>query len=519
MTSEPPTARTLPARPSLESLRKQAKALARKAAARNEQATARVRAQLPKWEIPLSLRDAQLVIAREYGFAGWRELREEVLKRIGKGLDWAALEAERAIHKNDAQRLKQLIADESGLLAWRDEDGCPLLQATTPYAMDVSDPEREAQFCRPDCAALLIDAGALVTPSVWEALICSGAAGMLQLLRDKGVLPRTLAVLAATGDAEGVRHCLTRHEGTLLEAVNWAFMSACRFKREAIANELLERAINLDAGLGAQIDRWRDRAAFVGEMIADCPSLYGAQEPWAAFVMREVLNATDSTAFSKWLDDQPWLLDHAQLALQVQILEMAAVFDREEFILGLLERAPAVLHPPPPPSDALNHAFSYGNAHLVPLLTRVWPLPDDLPHAAGVGDLERVQRWFDDRGQPALGDVLRHFRNHRPGAPTVQQVLDVAFAWAVLNEHVEVAEFLLAHGADINTDWSTHEPASILHECAIQGRYDCARFLVEHGIDLTIRDHRWNATAAGWALHAANDKKMAMLLMDAERRR
>ena len=46
--------RSLPPRPSLESLRKHAKKLAR---ARR-----------------VTVRDAQLAIAREYGFAGWRDL-------------------------------------------------------------------------------------------------------------------------------------------------------------------------------------------------------------------------------------------------------------------------------------------------------------------------------------------------------------------------------------------------------------------------------------------------------------
>jgi hypothetical protein len=36
----------------------------------------------------------------------------------------------------------------------------------------------------------------------------------------------------------------------------------------------------------------------------------------------------------------------------------------------------------PPQSSALGFALEYGNAHLVPLLRRIWPLPDDLPHAA-----------------------------------------------------------------------------------------------------------------------------------------
>ncbi len=44
------------------------------------------------------------------------------------------------------------------------------------------------------------------------------------------------------------------------------------------------------------------------------------------------------------------------------------------------------------------------------------------------------------------------------------------------------------------------------------------RFLIDHGIDMTIKDYRWNSTARGWALHDKNDQKMAQWLEDAERR-
>ena len=55
----------LPVRPSLESLRKQAKKLSRDIVAGNAVAIARARAQLSKVELPLSQRDAQGVLARE----------------------------------------------------------------------------------------------------------------------------------------------------------------------------------------------------------------------------------------------------------------------------------------------------------------------------------------------------------------------------------------------------------------------------------------------------------------------
>src|SRR6478736_10347300 len=111
--------KSLPARPSLESLRKQAKKLARDIAAGNADAIARARAQLPKTELPLSQRDAQLVLAREYGFPGWKDLIKEVKQHLGRGLEWAVSEARRIIHDNDVEELRQLLAEYPALLSWR----------------------------------------------------------------------------------------------------------------------------------------------------------------------------------------------------------------------------------------------------------------------------------------------------------------------------------------------------------------------------------------------------------------
>jgi hypothetical protein len=534
------TPRVLPTRPSFESLRKQAKKLAREVAAGDADAVARRRAQLPDAELPLSLRDAQLVLAREYGFAGWQDLREEVLKRTGKGLEWAALQAEHAIHDNDVERLKQLIADYPALLSWRDEWGGVLMHATTAFAMDVSDPNRERQFYRPDCAALLIGAGAVIEPSVWEGVIGTGAAGMLQLLQQKGVLPRTLQVLAALGDLDGVRAWLDdsgvlltnaqARDASDLAVVNEAFMSACRFKHKAVASMLLDRCIALDGELGRHIDRWQGRSAFVDYLFEHYPAV-ARSTPWRAFVVRQLVDTIDEgnlPAFAGWLRSEPWLLTDSCLALQVEILEQAAIRNRGSFIRHFLELDPAVLHcAKPPPSSALVFAFEYGNAHLVPDLMRIWPLPDDLSHAAGLGNLARVKHWFDDAGQPALGDLSNHYPANDPharmnlqwGPPSVQQVLNTALAWSCVNKQFEAASFLLAHGADINTNWCTHEPASILHECALHKNYEAAKFLIEHGIDLTIRDYRWNATAEGWAYNAAQDEEMTALLAAARESR
>src|SRR5258708_22050769 len=114
--------KSLPARPSLESLRKQAKRLARDIAVGEAAAIARARAHLPHVDLPLTQRNAQLVIAREYGYAGWQDLSAEVSKRLGHGLDWATAQARRLIHNNDVERLKQLLAEYPALLSWKGDD-------------------------------------------------------------------------------------------------------------------------------------------------------------------------------------------------------------------------------------------------------------------------------------------------------------------------------------------------------------------------------------------------------------
>src|ERR1700747_1284727 len=100
------TTSKLPARPSLESLRKQAKKLARGIVAGDPSAVARARAQLPQADLPLSQRDAQLVLAREYGFPGWQDLLREEKQRLGGGLECAVPKARRRIHDNDVEGLR-----------------------------------------------------------------------------------------------------------------------------------------------------------------------------------------------------------------------------------------------------------------------------------------------------------------------------------------------------------------------------------------------------------------------------
>jgi hypothetical protein len=530
------TSKSLPARPSLESLRKQAKKLARDIAAGKADAITRARAQAPDVDLPLTQRNAQLVIAREYGYAGWQDLTAEVSKRLGKGLEWAAAQARRVIHDNDVERLKALLAEYPALLSWRGNDwdskGGLLGVATGAYA-DAGDAQREEWFTRAVCAELLIDAGAVVPPTVCEDLLRSRARGLLHLFQHKGLLPRTLKFFAALGDLDGARVVLDENSHDLA-TINEAFYCACNFRHEAAASLLLERSVALDPDLGRHLDSSVDRRAFVTSFIEKKGrSRARGSGLWGAFVMDQVSRAAhdgDVTAFVGWLKREPTLLGDDCVDFQDGLIGAAILNDRAAIIAALLDLGPAILgRQPPPRSQAIEFAFTYDKAHLLPLLTRIWPIPDDLPHAAGMGNLPRVKRWFDESGAPALGDLDQHYPRTSPheayddlhwGRPTAQHVLDTALAWAVINRHFDVADFLLEHGANVNTNWNSHEPASILHHLVfLPDPYRSMQYLIDHGIDMTMTDYRWNGTAIGWARVGNNDEEMAQWLEEAERQR
>jgi Ankyrin repeat len=527
--------KSLPARPSLESLRKQAKKLARDIAAGDAEAIARARVHLPHVDLSLTQRNAQLVIAREYGYAGWQDLTAEVSKRLGQGLEWAVEQARRIIHDNDVERLKQLLAEYPALLSWRgdDEEGGLLGMATGAYG-DAGDPQRERWFTRGACAELLVDAGAAVTPSVCDGILDSRARGVLRLFHRKGLLPRTLQFLAALGDLDAVRAALDEN-GNDLATVNEAFARACSFKNETVASILLERLIALDPELGKQIDGNLGRPAFIKYFIETRAAAHArAVGPWKAFVMERVSRAAhdgDVTAFVSTLQRERWLLGEAYVEFQVGLIGAATLNDRGEIISALLDLDPALLRRQVSPEfHPIALALTYAKTHLIPLLTRIWPLPDDLPHAAGMGDLARVKRWFHESGAPALGDLEKHFPCNDPhtlknddlhwGAPTAQHVVDTALAWAVINRHFDVADFLLEQGANVSTNWNSHEPASILHHLVfLPNPYESMQFLIDRGIDMTIKDYRWDSNAVGWARYGKSDEKMAQWLEEAERQR
>ena len=96
----------LPARPSLDHLRRQARDLLRAARAGDTTAAGRIRAVADA----LTLASAQLAVAREYGFASWTRLRDEVAARTAGLARQAEAFCEASIRDGTGRAARMLAA-------------------------------------------------------------------------------------------------------------------------------------------------------------------------------------------------------------------------------------------------------------------------------------------------------------------------------------------------------------------------------------------------------------------------
>ena len=83
---------------------------------------------------------------------------------------------------------------------------------------------------------------------------------------------------------------------------------------------------------------------------------------------------------------------------------------------------------------------------------------------------------------------------------TPQGVIDNAFVFACMHRRLEAAQLLLDRGAGINTIPPGFDYAGTgLHYAALNNHREMAEFLLARGADRTIRDPKVNHTPAGWA--------------------
>ena len=138
----------LPLRPNLEQLKKRAKALLKELEAGNPGALNRASGLHPRWremssadapDSRFTLADAQLVIAREYGFESWPKLRAHVLaQEIAPTPEAAVRSIREAAGQGDLKRLESLLDAHPELI---DEPGGPGVRTALHQAVFGNKPE------------------------------------------------------------------------------------------------------------------------------------------------------------------------------------------------------------------------------------------------------------------------------------------------------------------------------------------------------------------------------------------
>lgn len=466
-----------------------------------------------------TLRDAQLTIAREYGFDDWSAWKTHVA--LSNGDARALIETgKRLIKAQDGEGLQSLLNVATRRAGIDAADlATELFPRTLSWVNFAGD--NEAYETRVPCDRILLDAGARVGDCYLRS-VATAATAQVRLLHSRGKLPINLRTVAVLGDRQRVRACFDergqlRPEArpardvaqTAYEGLGWpdpadtarvigdALRFGARHAHREVVVFLWERALGVEPGIA-------ERVALAPAAVADFLCTHRRELnvedcllSWE-FVHQLRLDlaaaAGDVAEFERLLDRAPEFLGATHLSYQVRTLEVAAFSDRAPIAKVLLERSEVLRDVADRLGRALQWAVEYGNREMVELLSPLCAPPDDLATAAGLGSLDRVKALLDERGTFS--------RFARPGAEEgadAYSPLMRALGLACMNGEFEVAEFLLAHGADVNGTWSTHQPATVLHEMAGTGRLEAARFLIENGADPTIRDGGYGAFAHGWA--------------------
>lgn len=438
--------RTLPENASLRQLRTQAKDLLKAYRAADPAAVQRLRQSLPRLAnrtdadvvaAACTLQDVQFVIAREYGFADWTGLRDEVERVPADPLE----DAFEAVESGDGERLAQLLA-RSGTLAQarRQGGGGTLLQMAAARG-------------HAEIAAVLIKAGADVHARAGEGwMALHTAAGMNHV----DVIDALLAAGAdATAEACGSGGTALAH----------ALFYGHREAAQRLAQHSLQPAnLRVLAGLG-RVDLLPGLFATDGTLVPD---------------------ASAGRGFYRHHDEfPPWSPSSADHQVLDEALVYASNNRQHEAVRFLLDHG-ANVNAVPYYSSALHAAAYNGDEKMIELLLGrgADPSARDTMHGGTPAD------WAAHGLRPELADRLQVH-----GAPGQQNRGDTLFDLIEAGDIDQVRE-RIEQGGDLtgtrSIAWEisgkgvTTVEQTLMQACATAGRTDMGAMLVAAGVQLDL---------------------------------
>jgi ankyrin repeat protein len=480
-------ARALPARPSLEHLRNEAKQLLKALRHANPQA---------------KLAAAQLAVAREYGFASWRQLKahidevggspsdrkrvfdaaragdvEAVRRAFAAGFDPATTDADgRTIHqigKTGGNTAIELLARGFQERQTRP----PELQRTIDGILAAAENGRVDELIRRlDAHSDLIDArgGGFWGRTALHLAAWRNQQACVRLLLERGANVRlrdygdnayALHFAAESGDFETVRMLVEAGADVVGDGddhqfgvLGWA--TCFRTVRRDVAEYLLAHGAKLNLWAAIALDRADDVRNFV---------------------------AQDSSL----LDARMSRNEHHRTPLH-----HAAAKNRPKVVRLLLD-----LGANPNATDA---------AGATPLTTAAQENAD----ADVISVLQEAGATLDFRAAVNLKryDLAEAMLRAEPSRLGPEGNDTIALHLAVSKQNAEAVQWLIAHGVDVNAKRVLFEcNATALHMTAESGAVDIARILLDAGGDPNIRDDKYDATVLGWAEYCGRPEVAALV--------
>jgi ankyrin repeat protein len=172
----------------------------------------------------------------------------------------------------------------------------------------------------------------------------------------------------------------------------------------------------------------------------------------------------------------------------------------------------------------LEEALYWGNRAVIDLLLERGASVHNLRIASGLGRIDLIERFFRSDGslKPEAGKIDWPFgelqKSNLNGqikdelqakvaqwSNTPQDIINNAFVYACMHNHIDAASLLLKKGAQINAippgfDYS----GTGLHYAALNGHRRMVEFLIQQGAKVNVRDTKVNSTPAGWADHGGH---------------
>jgi ankyrin repeat protein len=461
----------LPARPSLDHLRHEARDLLRAAQAGDPAAVGRIRAV----SAAPTLASAQLAVAREYGFASWARLKAAVEARTtdlarqaemfceASIRDWTGRAARMlaanpelagynfatAVILGDAARVQAEIARDPGLATRVDaRTGWTALHAACASRWNRLDPARAEGLLA--VARLLLDAGADPVGRSggqrgrgdWTALRCAVAGSanppVVALLLERGAVPddSDLYLAGFGGDDHQSLRLLLSH------AADVAGLARMALAAPVSLNDAEGVRLLLDAG-------------------AD-PRRYADDDGSPASAVYETVRSGCSA----------------------ELVELMLAHGADPDLPGPDGRSPYTL------------ATVQGRTDVTDLLSRYGAVDD-------TGDTDRFLAACQHADQAAVGEQLAR----DPGLPARLGEAQRAEALILAAEagHTAALRLMLDVGFGVDAHSGEHG-GTALHAAAYSGSADAVRLLLDRGASTDARDATWDSPPLDWAMVGSGER-------------